>query len=384
MSRVSAHTQLEPHHLKPPPSRPLGLEWVRASAERTVQGVRLTNRPLENHLTRGILSFSLDQFNSFRVDALSSETFVMVNGERFVPATRLTAALIDSPATIRRKRGWLAATIDLTVRSAGLTSDLLAARLGALRATGLLALVFLTHRLARLLDMTTRLIIMPCAGFAGCVRVLESCIRTMLSLALLSGPLALLLELMAQLGIASADAAYRIPLPALLVDRAANEYNVALPDAINLVSLAIGDGLLFLSLLLLAMCGVGRLPRSHEHIYTPERRRVEEAERLLSDAVLSQCEAKKGAHDSKRLLHLSIPRSASRPLDRPSLNRLRANRAVTTLDYFNSDGQTDGLPTPKKLPTPTKLPMPSSPSYSHVYAAAQLETAMTERSHQVG
>jgi len=251
LETLAWHRQLEPHRLKPPPShRPLGLEWVRESWERTEQGVRLTNQPLEEHLAQGILSFSLDQFNAFGVDALSRDSFVMVDGERFVPATpRFTAnlrhsnatALIDGPATIypSETRGWIAATIDLTVRSAGLTSDLLAARLGALHAMGLLALVSLTHRLARLLDTTARLIITPCGGCGGCARVLGLYIRTTLSLMLLAGPLALLLELIDKLANVS------VPLPVLLVQR------------------------LFLSLVLLGVCGVGRPSRAH--IYTPER-----------------------------------------------------------------------------------------------------------------
>jgi len=228
----------------------LGLEWVREGWERTEQGVRLTNQPLEEHLAQGIVSFTLEQFNSFGVDALGRDSFVMVDGERFVPATpRFTAnldhstatALIDGPTTIypSETRGWIAATIDLTVRSAGLTSDLLAARLGALRATGLLALVFLTHRLARLLDATARFIMMPCSGCGGCARVLGLHLRTMLSLTLLAGPLALLLELIDKVADVS------VPLPVLLVER------------------------LFLSLVLLGVCGVGRPSRAY--IYTPER-----------------------------------------------------------------------------------------------------------------
>ena len=316
--RVSAHysdhAQLEPHHVNPPPKQPLRLEWMRLNAA------------------------------SARASAKAS-------------------------STIRREQGWLAATVDLTVRSVRLTSDLLAARLGALHAMGLLALVFLTHRLARLLDTTARLIITPCGGSVGCVRVLGLCARAMLSLALLTGPLVLLLELMTRLGIINSDdVSYRVPLPVFPVDLPTNEYNTTLPDAVlDLTYLAITNGLLFLSLLLLAVCGVGRPPHSHVHMYsTAERRRVEEVERLLSgDAVLAQSEAIKG--ERKRLLHLAIPHSASRPLDRPSLNRLRARRPVSTLDYFNSQ----------------MLSMMSSPSHGHAYQAAQLEAAMAERSRQV-
>ena len=258
----------------------MGLEWVRASPEQTEQGVRHISRPLEEHLAKGILS-------SFTASTSSTRSASM----------RLAQRLVCD--------GWLAATIDLTVRSARLTSGLLAARLGALHAMGLLALVFLTHRLARLLDMTAQLIITPCDGCVGCVRVLGPCVRAILSLALLTGPLVLLLELMTRLGITPNDVSYRIPRPALFVDRAASStYNAALPDAIDLASLAIGDGLLFLCLLLLAVCGLGRPPLSHEHIYAAKHRRVEEAERLLSDAVLAQCEA---AHERKRWLHLVIP-----------------------------------------------------------------------------
>jgi len=263
--------------------------------------------------------------------------------------------------------------------------DLLAARLGALRVKGLLALVFLTHRLARLLDMISQLVVTPCGGCVGCVRVLGPCIRAMLSLALLTGPLALLLELMTRLGITAVGLSYRVPLPAFLVHLPANEYiNAALHDAvIDLTYFAISDRLLFLSLLLLALCGVGRPPRSHVHMYTAEQRRrvEEEAEQLLSDAGLSQSS---GTHQSlsppggqseafngerKRLLHLAIPHSASRPLDRPSLNRLRASRPVSTLDYFNSQ----------------MVSMLSSPSHGHAYAykATQLEAAMAERSRQL-
>jgi len=183
-AHYSDHAQLEPHHVNPPPKQPLRLEWMRLNAA------------------------------SARASAKAS-------------------------STIRREQGWLAATVDLTVRSVRLTSDLLAARLGALHAMGLLALVFLTHRLARLLDTTARLIITPCGGCGGCARVLGLYIRTTLSLMLLAGPLALLLELIDKLANVS------VPLPVLLVQR------------------------LFLSLVLLGVCGVGRPSRAH--IYTPER-----------------------------------------------------------------------------------------------------------------
>ena len=77
----------------------------------------------------------------------------------------------------------------------------------------------------------------------------------MLSLALLTGPLALLLELMTRLGITAVGLSYRVPLPAFLVHLPANEYiNAALHDAvIDVTYFAISDRLLFLSLLLLCL-----------------------------------------------------------------------------------------------------------------------------------